>query len=102
MLILSSKLIALDTIEMKLRNTYISQTVVPGQFIHIHVAGHMLRRPISVANADPEGTTITIVFKIIGSGTAKLADRKSTRLNSSHVAISYAVFCLKKKIKLQP
>src|SRR5690625_6618011 len=27
----------------------------------------------------------------------KRADRKSTRLNSSHVAISYAVFCLKKK-----
>src|SRR6266496_73068 len=26
-------------------------------------------------------------------------DRKSTRLNSSHVEISYAVFCLKKKIK---
>src|SRR5207253_10288146 len=28
-----------------------------------------------------------------------LRDRKSTRLNSSHVAISYAVFCLKKKKK---
>src|SRR5690625_5464306 len=28
----------------------------------------------------------------------KRRDRKSTRLNSSHVAISYAVFCLKKKI----
>src|SRR5690349_23031224 len=27
------------------------------------------------------------------------ADRKSTRLNSSHVEISYAVFCLKKKTK---
>src|SRR5690625_7120378 len=27
-----------------------------------------------------------------------IADRKSTRLNSSHVAISYAVFCLKKKL----
>src|SRR5207253_11213957 len=27
-------------------------------------------------------------------------DRKSTRLNSSHVAISYAVFCLKKKINI--
>src|SRR2546426_9303782 len=26
-------------------------------------------------------------------------DRKSTRLNSSHLVISYAVFCLKKKIK---
>src|SRR5690606_41808573 len=31
-------------------------------------------------------------------GTA-LRDRKSTRLNSSHVKISYAVFCLKKKTK---
>src|SRR5437870_13739676 len=28
---------------------------------------------------------------------AHITDRKSTRLNSSHVAISYAVFCLKKK-----
>src|SRR5439155_25548546 len=33
------------------------------------------------------------------SGQSPLVDRKSTRLNSSHVAISYAVFCLKKKIK---
>src|SRR5437660_8805875 len=33
---------------------------------------------------------------IDGSRTLR-TDRKSTRLNSSHVAISYAVFCLKKK-----
>src|SRR5437660_9415653 len=32
--------------------------------------------------------------------TARILDRKSTRLNSSHVAISYAVFCLKKKKKI--
>src|SRR5439155_15566901 len=32
-----------------------------------------------------------------GFGRAEPGDRKSTRLNSSHVAISYAVFCLKKK-----
>src|SRR5437870_9762132 len=32
------------------------------------------------------------------AGTVSASDRKSTRLNSSHVAISYAVFCLKKKI----
>src|SRR2546430_13011052 len=31
-----------------------------------------------------------------------LRDRKSTRLNSSHSQISYAVFCLKKKKKKQP
>src|SRR5699024_12847005 len=30
-----------------------------------------------------------------------LQDRKSTRLNSSHVSISYAVFCLKKKKTIQ-
>src|SRR5690625_2529527 len=30
---------------------------------------------------------------------SQFSDRKSTRLNSSHVAISYAVFCLKKKKK---
>src|SRR5437773_9660314 len=41
----------------------------------------------------------------LGSGgedamhTARLVDRKSTRLNSSHITISYAVFCLKKKTK---
>src|SRR5690554_7120299 len=34
----------------------------------------------------------------LGCGTGHL-DRKSTRLNSSHVRISYAVFCLKKKKK---
>src|SRR3712207_7558372 len=32
----------------------------------------------------------------------KPADRKSTRLNSSHANISYAVFCLKKKKKSRP
>src|SRR2546430_11370536 len=34
---------------------------------------------------------------VLGGGPALAADRKSTRLNSSHSQISYAVFCLKKK-----
>src|SRR5690625_5521258 len=33
----------------------------------------------------------------VGGNRGRAEDRKSTRLNSSHVAISYAVFCLKKK-----
>src|SRR5690349_24246192 len=37
---------------------------------------------------------------IVASSSAEV-DRKSTRLNSSHVEISYAVFCLKKKKKTQ-
>src|SRR5262245_64168432 len=33
------------------------------------------------------------------NASARFVDRKSTRLNSSHLGISYAVFCLKKKKK---
>src|SRR5258707_6261377 len=36
-------------------------------------------------------------FSIVGGKLASFRDRKSTRLNSSHANISYAVFCLKKK-----
>src|SRR5690625_5772548 len=35
-------------------------------------------------------------YRVLAKG-KDIEDRKSTRLNSSHVAISYAVFCLKKK-----
>src|SRR5438445_5281195 len=42
-----------------------------------------------------------IVMSSVGSrplsGSSTMRDRKSTRLNSSHANISYAVFCLKKK-----
>src|SRR5205807_2005800 len=36
----------------------------------------------------------------VGGNLARILDRKSTRLNSSHLVISYAVFCLKKKKKI--
>src|SRR5690349_22286923 len=44
-----------------------------------------------------EGEGISTVGQIVVSEDP--GDRKSTRLNSSHVEISYAVFCLKKKKK---
>src|SRR5205807_5918092 len=37
---------------------------------------------------------------LVATGMAMALDRKSTRLNSSHLVISYAVFCLKKKMEL--
>src|SRR5690625_6817378 len=46
---------------------------------------------LDIGDKDPQN------FESIIEATEK--DRKSTRLNSSHVAISYAVFCLKKKNK---
>src|SRR5690625_5668390 len=48
----------------------------------------MLRRLIK----DYPESTVTVVFDAKGK-----TDRKSTRLNSSHVAMSYAVFCLRKR-----
>src|SRR2546427_5642082 len=46
-------------------------------------------------------TGIILDGEVVNTGSAPSpSDRKSTRLNSSHSQISYAVFCLKKKKKL--
>src|SRR5439155_17763956 len=60
-----------------------------------------------LATTDPQRLPVTVLsrclqFNLTPQPPAVIAgrlrrDRKSTRLNSSHVAISYAVFCLKKK-----
>src|SRR5256885_12204609 len=41
----------------------------------------------------------SLIFAICSFSSCGRRDRKSTRLNSSHLVISYAVFCLKKKNK---
>src|SRR5690625_6953076 len=50
------------------------------------------------SNSSTQRRTRQLYCTCLGSNTVR--DRKSTRLNSSHVAISYAVFCLKKKINI--
>src|SRR5690625_7111428 len=54
---------------------------------------------VNQLRAESEESTSEFDKEKLQERLAKLAggDRKSTRLNSSHVAISYAVFCLKKK-----
>ncbi|WP_100011022.1 dihydroorotate dehydrogenase electron transfer subunit [Lentibacillus sediminis] len=69
----SSSLVARDTVKMVLENEYISRLAVPGQFLHVEAAGHTLRRPISIADADREIGTVTIIFRVTGSGTKQLA-----------------------------
>src|SRR5690606_40528685 len=49
----------------------------------------LVRRTFPASGVIPEQTAVT-------TARVDLLDRKSTRLNSSHVKISYAVFCLKK------
>src|SRR2546430_7708130 len=57
--------------------------------------------PISLLRDEPSGATATARFLWCDSVSSfhMFLDRKSTRLNSSHSQISYAVFCLKKKKK---
>src|SRR5258708_25716566 len=50
----------------------------------------------AIPTLSPDAIGLTIALSTVG----KNADRKSTRLNSSHQIISYAVFCLKKKNKI--
>src|SRR5690349_22658325 len=57
-----------------------------------------LFRSEDVAGADAGADADDAVLVEVGQG--ENGDRKSTRLNSSHVEISYAVFCLKKKKKM--
>src|SRR5688500_19940650 len=53
----------------------------------------------SVSSPEYASPSFLSSFAPAASSAACSADRKSTRLNSSHLVISYAVFCLKKKNK---
>ncbi|MBR1784506.1 MAG: dihydroorotate dehydrogenase electron transfer subunit [Bacteroidales bacterium] len=61
------------------------QSPAPGQFVEALVEdcpGVMLRRPISVHDADPQAGTLTLMVQIVGRGTRKLATlREGDRLN---------------------
>src|SRR5690242_21535411 len=59
--------------------------------------GGGIGKPLPVGHIAPEPGHLP--FGIAPSLGLRLGDRKSTRLNSSHMSISYAVFCLKKKKK---
>src|SRR5690606_40184575 len=62
---------------------------------HLHLESENL---LAALVRGPQG--IELDQSRISSAYKRPLDRKSTRLNSSHVKISYAVFCLKKKTRL--
>src|SRR5205814_10480976 len=83
---------------------------VEGHPIGMHVSSLIVRQPprstlfpyTTLFRSSGSGKTITALALLgllpPGARTGGSAiDRKSTRLNSSHLGISYAVFCLKKK-----
>ena len=104
-----------DLVTVNLTNTNIPMPVsilFPGQSNVVATGGVAGLLTQESSNAS---TTVTYTFTASNPGTYTyysgtrpglqvemgLIDRKSTRLNSSHRCISYAVFCLKKKTRLQ-
>src|SRR2546430_5571072 len=67
-------------------------TISPTDPVTVTVPTLLERQGNFSQSKNSSGVTPTVIDPLTG-------DRKSTRLNSSHSQISYAVFCLKKKIK---
>src|SRR3712207_7659509 len=83
------------------RSTLFPYTTLFRSLLGSRPAGHGIRLP-AVGNrwraASPRGRDDRPRWLLHGEGGHR--DRKSTRLNSSHANISYAVFCLKKKTNI--
>src|SRR5262245_65398549 len=75
----------LHTLRRQRRSTPFPYTTLFRSTLH----AERIEREIGALDAAPRGA----------ASSAPISDRKSTRLNSSHLGISYAVFCLKKKKK---
>ena len=75
--ILKNKQIAKDIFEMVLEVPQIAKAAKPGQFVNLRLSGKLdplLRRPISLHDADPRKGTITMLYLIVGEGTAMMKD----------------------------
>src|SRR6266702_1918713 len=96
----------LDRARIDLQNARGSRDVLAAKLDQARMAVPEKAAVLVAAQADLDRTVIrspidgVVVGRFVNEGqTLAVGDRKSTRLNSSHVAISYAVFCLKKKKK---
>ncbi len=68
-----------DYCQVDLESPGIAPLVAPGQFVHVKMPNlehRILRRPFSVYDTDPKDGRLSIVYKVIGLGTAHLATLK--------------------------
>src|SRR5690625_5412084 len=78
-------------------NAYFRNQEPTNEPYHSYAPGTPERASLKKRLKEMKSEVIQIPAIIGGKEVRTGKDRKSTRLNSSHVAISYAVFCLKKK-----
>ncbi len=70
----TKKELAQDTILMEVEAPRIAQSALPGQFLIVKMEENSERIPLTISDYDLEKGTVTIVFKIIGSSTRKMAE----------------------------
>src|SRR6266513_6300643 len=88
--------------------TYLADGLAQGVTAALsRMPGLRVAKPAAIRDADVavawtlrrQGDSLVLAVELRRAATGARQDRKSTRLNSSHVSISYAVFCLKNKNK---
>lgn len=72
--IVSKKELAQDTVLMDVEAPRLAQSALPGQFLIVKMAENSERIPLTISDYDIEKGTVTIVFKIIGESTRKMAE----------------------------
>src|SRR5437870_10843518 len=99
---LGHQITCVDNDRQKIELLRAGEVPICEEFLPELLAKHRGRRLNFTTDLAEALANCSAVFIAVGTptteqGEADMTDRKSTRLNSSHVAISYAVFCLKKK-----
>ena len=76
--IISNQPLTANVYKMVLRGDT-SEITAPGQFVNIRMDGLYLRRPISVCDVSED--TLTIIYKVVGQGTAKMSGMQKGKLD---------------------
>src|SRR5688572_31331450 len=112
-ILITTHVIAAQTKMPDLRKTALKSATPSDEIVHVDINGdgkpdilerwwngkrvRWLDENGDMLPTDTRGDQVGDVMQIDKNGDGLYEDRKSTRLNSSHSQISYAVFCLKKK-----
>src|SRR5256885_6007868 len=83
------------------RSTLFPYTTLFRSLFFVHGGGGGVMHVRDLMQDPNAATRFTVCMRRRWTGSNACRDRKSTRLNSSHLVISYAVFCLKKKKKVK-
>jgi dihydroorotate dehydrogenase electron transfer subunit len=75
-LIVTNQALSADVYRMVVHSPQVAAACVPGQFVMVRLpvsSDPLLRRPLSIAGADREAGTLTLIYRLVGRGTQQMA-----------------------------